>query len=253
MNATYLVLELRRIVRDPATLFFTVGLPAFLYLIFGAAQADGDHRLANGNVAMYVMVGMAAYGAITATNDIGGMAAVERMQGWARQLGLTPMTDAGYVAVKATVALLVACLPVGLVFGLGALTAAEGTGRAWVLSALTVLLGAVTFSLLGLAVGLAFRAEAAVSVASGMLVVLSFLGNLFFPLSGALLELARFTPLYGYAYLARYPVNEGVLTDTDGNLVGADPLWVPITNVLVWTAIFATAAVLLVRRGRARQ
>ena len=36
LNLTYYRLELRRIMRDKVTLFFTVGLPAVMYLIFGA-------------------------------------------------------------------------------------------------------------------------------------------------------------------------------------------------------------------------
>ncbi|MBW8732333.1 MAG: ABC transporter permease, partial [Terrabacter sp.] len=90
--------------------------------------------------------------------------------------------------------------------------------------------------------------EAAVGAASGTMVIFAFLGNVFIPLSGALLAFAKFTPLYGYAALARYPLTEGYLPDGS-----QDPLWVPIVNVLAWLAIFGTAAVLLVRRGRERQ
>ena len=80
--------------------------------------------------------------------------------------------------------------------------------------------GAVTFSLYGLVVGLTFRSEAAVFVAgAGMLVILAFLGNIFFPLSGTLLTLAKFTPLYGYVSLARYPLTEGyVFNVSDGTV-----------------------------------
>ncbi len=253
MNLTYTRLELRRIRRDHATLFFTIGLPGFLYLIFGAAQDYADERMLHGNVAFYIMAGMAAYGAVTATTGIGGMAAVERMQGWGRQLGLTPLSDARYVATKAAVALAVASLPVLLVFLLGWATGAEADGWVWLVTALIILVGAITWALFGLAVGLAFRSEASVSVAGGSLVILAFLGNLFFPLSGALLTIAKLTPLYGYATLARYPVNEGTTVDAAGTLLPADPLWVPALNVAVWTGIFALTAIALVRRGRGRQ
>ncbi|WP_317259691.1 hypothetical protein [Kocuria atrinae] len=68
--------------------------------------------------------------------------------------------------------------------------------------------GSVVFALYGLAAGLLFRSEGAVGAASGLLVVFAFLGNVFMPLSGALLEFARFTPLYGIVGLARYPITE---------------------------------------------
>ena len=47
-----------------------------------------------------------------------------------------------------------------------------------------LLVGAVVFALYGLCFGLLFRSETAVSAAGGSVVVLGFLGNIFFPLSG---------------------------------------------------------------------
>ena len=104
MNTTYYRLELRRILRDPVSLFFTVGLPGFLYLVFGAQPDYANDTVRDGNVAMWIMIAMAGYGAMTATSGLGGAAAIERMQGWSRQLGLTPLRDHQYVGVKAATA-----------------------------------------------------------------------------------------------------------------------------------------------------
>jgi ABC-2 type transport system permease protein len=253
MNAIYTGLELRRVFRDYVSMFFIAVLPAFFYLIFGAAQEFSNERAGNGNVGMYVMISMAAYGAVTATSGIGGMAAVERMQGWGRQLGLTPLRDSSYVQMKAVVAVAVSAIPIVSIYLLGVLTDAEGSVTAWLLSAMIVLVGAVVFALYGLVFGLAFRSEAAVGAASGSLVVLGFMGNIFFSLSGTLLTLAKFTPLYGYVSLARYPLTEGYIVNTNNGAVTHEELWVPLLNVSVWAVIFAVLAVWLVRRGRARQ
>lgn len=253
MNGTYYRMELLRTVRDFLGLFFTAVLPAFLYVIFGASQSFSQDPAGNGNVAMYIMISMAAYGAVTATTSIGGMAAVERMQGWGRQLGITPMQDSQYVLVKATLGLTIAAIPVALIYALGYLTGAEATGRVWAISALVVLLGAALFSLYGLVFGLAFKTEGAVSAASGSLVILAFLGNLFFPLSGVMLTIAKLTPLYGIVALARHPLTEGWIVDPDGGPPVQEPLWVPVVNVAVWLLILATLATVLVRRGRGRQ
>lgn len=245
-------LELRRIIRDKVGLFFTVGLPAIMYLIFGAASSFKDEDSGNGNVGMYIMISIAVYGATTATVGIGGMAAVERMQGWGRQLGLTPLRDSSYVATKSLIAIALAAVPVALIYGIGAATGAEGTVSAWALSAVIVLGGAILFALYGLVFGMAFKSESAVSAAGGSLVILAFLGNVFMPLSGLLLDIARFTPLYGYAQLARYPLTEGNLSDGMGNTT-SEALWVPLLNVSVWLVILAVLATVLVRRGRGRQ
>jgi ABC-2 type transport system permease protein len=252
MSTTILGLELKRLLRDRASLFFTAVLPAFFYVIFGAIQDYGDERVGNGNVAMTIMIAMAAYGAVTATVNTGGRAATERMQGWGRQLGLTPLTDREFVTTKVALSVLVAAIPVTLVYLLGFLTGAEGSLTAWVLSAALLLLGAVAFALYGLCFGLGFGTEAALAAASGSIVILGFLGNVFIPLSGLMLDLGRLTPLYGYVALARYPLTEGTII-TPGGTLGTESLWLPIVNVSVWTLIFAVVALLLVQRGRSRQ
>lgn len=254
MNATYVGLELKRFFRDFTSVFFIAVLPCFLYVIFGAAQSYSKQPAGNGNVAMYIMLSMAAYGAVTATVSVGGSAAVERMQGWGRQLGLTPLGDASFVATKAVVGLVVAVIPVGLIYIIGAATGARGTAASWVVGALVLLLGAAIFAIYGLIFGLLFRSESAVGAASGSLVILAFLGNLFFPLSGVLLTIAKFTPLYGYVALAHRELTSGkILNGTSAGDMLSEPLWQPVTNVIVWTVVLVAVAVFAVRRGRARQ
>jgi ABC-2 type transport system permease protein len=248
MNATYTLLELKRIGRDYVGLFFTAVLPAFFFLIFGTTVESKEATIGNGNIAMYVMISMAAYGAVTATTSTGGQAAMERMQGWGRQLGLTPMKDSQYVAIKALLAMVVACIPILLIFALGAWTGASGSTMAWVESGLILLGGSAVFALYGILIGTAFRSESAIGVASGSVVIFAFLGNIFIPLSGAMLTIGKFTPLYGYASLARYPLTEGHLAD--GSL---EPLWVPLAGVIAWTLIFGMLATWFVKRGRDRQ
>ncbi len=252
MNLTYYRLELRRLRRSYVSLFFTAVLPAFMFVIFGASPDYGDEPVRDGNVAMWVMIAMAGYGAVTATTGLGGMAAIERTQGWSRQLGLTPLTDTGYVRVKAAVSLTMAAVPIALVYTIGALTGAAAPLSVWVVSATVLVIGATMFALYGLCFGLAFRSEAAVSAAGGSLVILSFLGNIMVPLSGWALAVAKFTPLYGYVSLARRALTGGNSVADDGTLIPV-PLWQPMTNVIVWTAVFGVIATLLVSRGRARQ
>jgi ABC-2 type transport system permease protein len=252
MNLTYYRLELRRIRRDHVTLFFTAVLPAFFYVIFGASPDYGDEPLRDGNVSMWMMIAMAGYGAVTATTGLGGSSAVERMQGWSRQLGLTPLTDVGYVRVKSAVSITVAAVPIALVYAIGAATGAKAPLSVWVISAAVLLAGSAMFALYGLSFGLGFRSEAAVSAAGGSLVILAFLGNIYVPLTGWQLAVAKFSPLYGYVSLARRALTGGNTIDRDGNLIPI-PLWQPLTNVIVWTLVFAVVSTLLVSRGRARQ
>ena len=237
-------LDLRRQLRDRFGMFFVVGLPAFMFLVFGLGS---DEPVGSGNVAMYVMVSMAAYGAVTATTSVAGSAVLERTLGWGRQLSLTPLRPLSFVAAKAAVAMVVAAIPVALIYLIGAGTGARGDTADWVLSAAIVWGGSALFAIYGLALCLVFTSQNAAGIASGLIVVMAFLGNVFSPMSGLLLELGRLTPLYGYAALARYPITDGWTAGGDH-----DPLWLPVANVASWTVIFALVAVLGVRRSRAR-
>ena len=205
---TYARLDLRRQLRDRIGMFFVVGLPTFMYLVFGLGS---DDPVGSGNVGMYVMISMAAYGAVTATTSVAGSAATEQVMGWGRQLGLTPMRPLAFVAAKAGVAMSVAAVPVLAIFAIGAATGARGDWSDWVLSGAVVWLGSALFAVYGLAICLVFRGPNAAGIASGMIVVLAFLGNVFTPMSGFMLDLGRFTPLYGYVALARFPLTDGWL------------------------------------------
>ena len=241
---TYARLDLRRQLRDRFGMFFVVGLPTFMYLVFGLGSED---PVGSGNVAMYVMISMAAYGAVGATTGVAGSAATEQVMGWGRQLGLTPMRPLAFVAAKAGIAMAVAAVPVTLIFAIGAATGARGSWSDWVLAAALVWLGSALFAIYGLAICLVFRGTNAPGIASGMIVVMAFLGNVFTPMDGLLLDIGRLTPLYGYAALARFPLTDGWLP-----LGGQDPLWLPVANVLAWTVIFSLLAMWGVRRTRAR-
>ncbi|WP_409483968.1 ABC transporter permease [Arsenicicoccus dermatophilus] len=251
MNVTYYRYEMVRELRDRVGLFFTAGMPLFMYLVFGASRSYGDLSAGHGNLAAHVMISMALYGAISATSSLGAAAALEKTLGWGRQLGLTPLADAQFVLVKAAAAVTMAALPVAVIYATAATTGARAEHQVWWQSALLVVLGAAMFALFGLCFGLGMRSRSAVGAASGALVVLAFLGGLFMPLSGVLLQIGRLTPLYGVAQLARHPLTGGHTIDGDGHLV-AEPLWIPLANVAAWLVILGVLATLLVRRGRER-
>ena len=61
----------------------------------------------------------------------------------------------------------------------------------------------------GLLLALLIRSDASIGIASGGIVILAFLGNVFMPLDGWLLTLARFTPMFGVVNAAERPITEG--------------------------------------------
>ncbi|WP_022873542.1 ABC transporter [Nesterenkonia alba] len=252
---TYILMDFWRNLRNFANSFFIIVLPTVLFLIFGVSTEWNAFELpgGTGNVSAHTLVGIAVYGAATATTSLAGSAAVELQQGWGRQLALTAMPHGMFVLAKSIIALTMAALPVLLINLVGLLTATEMDPGRWVGTAVLTVAASLPFALYGLLAGLAFRSDAAVGAASGVLVILGFLGNNFFPLEGLLLDIGRFTPMYGVTAIARYPLTEGELLTAGDATQGADPLWMLLLNVAVWTVVFAVGCILLQRRATARR
>lgn len=250
MNLTYIGIDLKRQLRDLGNITFVVLMPVVMYLIFGTSMAGTESVAGNGNVRFYIMVSMACYGATLAATQIAGAAGVEQMQGWGRQIGLTPVTNGAIVGMKVVVALAVTTFTAALIFAVGWVTGARADSfGVWIASFGITLAGAAIFALFGYGIALRFKSESALGIATGVLVLFSFLGNVFIPLTGTMLTIAKFTPLYGYVALARWPQLEGDLADG----TTSDSLWVLLANVAAWAIIFAVFAVTAVRQGRSRQ
>jgi ABC-2 type transport system permease protein len=76
----------------------------------------------------------------------------------------------------------------------------------------------------------------------------AFFGNVFMPLDGVMLDIARFTPLSGFVALSRWPLTDGVLTTGQ-----TDELWMLFLNVVVWLGLFALLVTMGMKRSRSRQ
>ena len=84
-NRTMLGIELKRVLRNRRTVIFTLIFPAGLFFAFGGTKG-WDDSVGYGNVAAYIMVSMALYGAALTAASAGAMVAIERALGWSRQL-----------------------------------------------------------------------------------------------------------------------------------------------------------------------
>ncbi|GAA3697498.1 hypothetical protein GCM10022377_07990 [Zhihengliuella alba] len=249
---TYIAMDFWRNLRNVGNSFFVIVLPTVLFLFFGASMSWSDVAVGDGNISAWTMISIACYGAAMAATSLSGSAAVELQQGWGRQLALTALPHGGFVAAKTAVALGIAVLPVLVLNIAGVLTVTDMPVGTWIATALLTVVGVIPFALYGLAIGMAFRSDAAVGTATGLLVIFSFLGNAFTPLDGVLLDIGRFTPLYGVVALARYPLTGGDQISVNG-IAGNDPLWMVLANVIGWTLVFATACLMLQRRRTRRQ
>lgn len=240
-NATVLRIELRRMLRNRRTVIFTLIFPAALFLSFGGSSGWNDDA-GNGNVAAYIMVSMALYGAALTAASGGAMVAMERAMGWSRQLRLTPLHPAVYILMKALLALVLGAIAITVVNVAGAFQGKpQMPVHVWVECALLTLVCTLVFAALGVFVGYLVPGENAMQVLGPGLALFSFLGNVFIPLDAGtwIYRIAEWTPMFGVAEVSRYP------------LTGELP-WTAVLNAVAWFGIFVAGAAWRMSKDTAR-
>ena len=237
-------LEVRRLLRNRRTLIFTVIAPTLFFLIFGLNGAYADLRAGKGNVSASVLISMALYGAVLATTSGGAMVSLERSAGWTRTLRVTPLSSAAYIAIKMVASLVLGSASVAVVYVVGAATGRPSMPLwVWVVSAVATWIGSLVFTAFGLFVGYLLPSENVMQIIGFTLMLFSFGGGLFLPLSQyspTLRTLAEFTPLWGLNGLVHFPLMGGAF----------DVGWV--ANLLAWLVLFSLGAVWRFSRATSR-
>lgn len=241
-STAFLGLELRRMLRNRRTFLFTLIMPPLFFVIFGLQSDFKTESYGSGNVTGYIMVSMAVYGAMLATTSGGAMVSIERALGWSRQLRLTPLRPAAYIATKIVVAMVLGLISVAAVFIVGGILGAHLTTTAWIACFVLAWIGSLVFAAFGLFMGYLLPSENVMQILGPGLAILSFAGGLFMPLSGWFENVSRFFPTYGLATIARMPFG-----DEAGTTIAAG-----VANLLVWAVFFTVGAIFLFRRDTAR-
>jgi ABC-2 type transport system permease protein len=228
--------------RNRRTIIFTLILPASLLLVFGGQQG-WDDPAGSGNVAAYILVSMALYGAALTSAAGGSMVALERALGWSRQLRLTPLNPVAYILIKALVALVMGALAITAVNVVGILQGkAEMPLHVWIITPFVTLLCTLTFAALGVFVGYVVPGENAMQILGPGLALLSFLGGVFIPIdnySEIVRQIAYWTPMYGVAEIARAPLTHELP-------------WYAVVNAVGWFALFVAGAAWRMSKDTAR-
>ena len=242
LNLTVLGIELKRMLRNRRTIIFTLIFPAALLLVFGGQEGWQDPA-GSGNVAAYILISMALYGAALTAAAGGSMVALERSLGWSRQLRLTPLNPVAYILMKAVVALTMGALAIAAVNVVGILQGkAEMPLHVWIITPFVTLLCTLTFAALGVFVGYVVPGENAMQILGPGLALMSFLGGVFIPLdqySDVVRHIAYWTPMYGVAEIARAPLTHELP-------------WYAVVNAVGWFALFVAGAAWRMSKDTAR-
>ena len=174
-------------VRSPVGLFFTLGLPLFMLVLFNALFGDGtvDTPAGSWSVQQFYTGGLAAFTAVSATyTNLVNMVPIRRDDGILKRWRSTPIPPSVYLAGWILGALAIAVLGVALQLTLG-VVAYDLTIDVAKLPAmvLTFIVGVAAFAALGLAVaGLVPNADSAPAVANATILPLAFVSDVFIPL-----------------------------------------------------------------------
>lgn len=232
MSRHYLVGELRRTLRNPRYLVFSLGMPLVLFLLF--TSGGGNDKVGGLSVTAYFMVSMATFGAMSGVFSTAGRIALERSTGWNRQLRLTALTGRQYVLSKALTGFSVAVPGLVIVFLAGGLgKGVDLPTLRWPAIGLSVLLGLLPLAALAVYLGYAAKPDSLQAVMGGLISLLALLGGLWVPIESFpnwVGDIAKALPTYWAAGAGRDALA--------GSWVG----WHGVVVLTVWTVALAALA-----------
>ena len=194
---------------NPFSLGFAIGLPVFMYLIFGTSSQAQEQWVVNSNVSAIVLVNMAVYGTIMTASSMGTNVALERTSGITRLYALTPISSGALIAARVIASMLVSLIVTGIVFCVGAASGARMESATWA-STLGLIVAVTALPIaLGLACAFGVRSDGAFALTSAFTVTGSFVAGMFIPLEqmgGFWQSLAPYTPFYWLVSLVQSPL-----------------------------------------------
>jgi ABC-2 type transport system permease protein len=227
--------------RNVAFVVFTIIMPVTLYLVFSAIYGG---QSGTGLASAMIMVSMAAYGSLGAAMTGGAQLALERRSGWFRQLMITSVPPRHFLWARAGVTMFLVLPALLLVFVAGAfLGGVTATAGQWLASLGLLWIGLLPMTVLGVVVGVWVKAEAVQGATTMLLLALSLLGGLWFPVDAMppiMAAVAPVLPTYWLGELGRFPF-----------LPAADFPWAAIWVLPAWTIALTGLGALGYRRAAA--
>jgi ABC-2 type transport system permease protein len=193
--------------RNPASAFFTIAFPLMFLVIFTGLFGNDDITVFGQTIRLstYYVSAIATFSIITATyTNLAISVTFQRDGGILKRIRGTPLPPWAFLAGRITHALMLAGMLVVAVATFGFLFYdAEVPTRTLPAFLLTVAVGAVSFSALGLAITSAVpNADAAPAVINAVIMPLLFLGDIFIPIRNPhawYVMVSKVFPVYHFA------------------------------------------------------
>jgi ABC-2 type transport system permease protein len=239
---TYARAELLRTMRNPRFFIFSLGFPLILYFVIAAPNRNVTDFSGSGiSLPLYYMVGLMAFGTMSAVIASGARIAVERQSGWTRQLRITPMRTRTYFGGKILTGYGMAVLTMLLLSISGLILGVSLPAGDWLLMSLLILIGLVPFAVLGILLGHLLNSESVGPAVGGTISILALISGTWFPLgNGIVHDIVQFLPSYWLVQASHVALGGSA--------------WPPFAwgVVIVWTVVLLWITVRVYRRDTQR-
>ena len=204
--------ELLKMLRQPSYSVPTIGFPVMFYLLFGVLLGGRAPR--GLNLAEYLIATYGAFGVVGASMfGLGVGLAAEKAQGWLLLKRVSPMPPAAMLVAKVTVSAIFGLIIITLMGLCGLLAGGVHlTAGTWLRLSTVLVLGAIPFCLVGLALGALLSPASAPGVINLVHLPLGFLSGLAMPIEvmpAAARSLAVLLPQYHLGQLALAAIGRG--------------------------------------------
>jgi ABC-2 type transport system permease protein len=225
--------ELLRTIRNRRFFILSLGFPLVLYFLIAGPNRNVHNLDGTGiSAPLYLMVGMIAFGTMSAMLSCGARIAAERAVGWNRQLRISPLSTRAYFRAKVLTAYLMALLSMAVLYVAGVALGVSLPARDWVKMTLLILVCLVPFAALGIAIGHMLTPDSIGPALGGGVALLAFLGGTWFPI-----------PTHGFLYDVGQLLPSYWLVQASHVALGAHPwgtkAWVVI---IAWTVVLTALA-----------
>lgn len=237
--AHYVGASIAALVREWSFLTFIIALPTVMYLFFSGIYG-AEMSQAGVQVKAIMMVTMAAYGGLGAALNAGATIQAERSSGWFRQLMLTPLTPTQFFTSKVITAVAVVIPALLAVFIAGIVMGVRIPATTWLAVGGLLLASLLPMVVLGLVIGLWFKQQTASAVTTLVMLALSMIGGLWFPLDmmpGFMQTIGKLLPSYWAGQIGMWPLVDGAFP------------WRGVLVIAVWTLTLVALGALGYRRA----
>ena len=149
---SYTRYELVRTLRNRRFFALSLGFPLVLFFLIAGPNRNVHNLGGTGIPApLYFMVGMVAFGTMSAVLSCGARIAAERAVGWNRQLRISPLSTRAYFRAKVLTAYLMALLSMAVLYTSGVSLGVSMSAGDWLEMTFLILVALVPFAALGIA------------------------------------------------------------------------------------------------------